>query len=276
MNRLLKTGIAAAAALILSAASLYAPAVQAAPAASTDLNKIITTDFKVTADRYYNEMGYSSNHYAYTEADVKMLAIVVYEEVRGSSYKSKLAVADVVMNRVLSPGYPGSTVKEVVTRPNQFCYNPGVNPSADCVRAARDVLEHEVWVVPQNTYFFRATGSRANWGRHKYLENIDSTAFYTDSYAGRSNIKTIPASLYQRVYKWPQFGCKPSLRVRKVQRMLNALGYKFSADGWFGMSTQDALVKFQKANGLTDDGIAGPSTLKKLIKKYGISKYLKL
>lgn len=274
MNRFFRTGISAAAALILSVASILAPVAQAAP--STDLNKLVKDDFMVTADKYYNEMGYSSNHYDYTESEVKMLATVVYLEVRGSSYKSKLAVANVVMNRVLSSGYPGDTIKEVVTRPNQFAYKPNITPTADCIKAARDVLDHEVWVIPQNVYFFRATASKANWGRHKFYARIDSTAFYTDSYAGRSNLKTIPTALYQRVYKWPQFGCKPATRVKKMQRMLNALGYKFTTDGWFGKASKDALIKFQKANGLTADGIAGPATLKKLIKKYGISKYLKL
>jgi hypothetical protein len=277
MNRMLKSVIAVAAALMISAATLFtSPVAQAAPAATTDLGKLVTTDFKVTADKYYNEMGYSSNHYNYTEDEVKMLAIVIYLEVRGSSYRSKLAVGNVIMNRVLSPGYPGNTIKEVVTRPNQFAYKPSINPTAECIKAARDVLEHEMWVVPQSTYFFRATSSKADWGRHKFYQKIDSTTFYTDSYAGRSNLKTVPMALYQRDYKWPQYGCKPSARVRKVQIMLNALGYKFTTDGWFGQATKDALIKFQQANGLTADGVAGPATLKKLITKYGVSKYLKL
>lgn len=250
---------------------------QAAPLARS-LSDMVN-DFQVKASKYYNQMGFSSNHYDYTEEELKMLAIVIHLEVRGSSMKSKLAVGNVVMNRVLAPGYPGKTIEEVVTRKNQFCYKPGVKPNGDCVKAAREVLEHEVWVVPQNTYFFRATKSTGNWSTHKYWARIDSTVFYTETkYAGRYKGGEIPASLYHRTYKWPQYGCKPSKQVRKMQVMLRALGYdkKLVTDGYFGPDTKTAVLAFQKANGLVQDGIAGPRTLTKLLGKYGTSKYLGL
>lgn len=243
--------------------------------ATTDINTLIPY-FMVKADTYYNTAGYSSNHYDYTEEELKMLAIVIHLEVKGQPYKAKLAVGNVVMNRVLSRGYPGDNIKDVVTRPNQFAYNPNCTPSAECMKAARDVLIHEVWVVPQNTYFFKVTQSKSGWGRHTYYAHIGVTAFYQDSYAGRVNVNTIPPAMFERVYKWPQVGCKPAARVRKIQIMLNSMGNKLTTDGWFGQGTKDALVKFQQANGLKADGIAGPATLKSLIKKYGVSKYLKL
>jgi hypothetical protein len=239
----------------------------------------MVNDFQVKASKYYNQMGFSTNHYNYTQEELMMLAIVIHLEVRGSSMKSKLAVGNVVMNRVLSPGYPGKTIKEVVTRKNQFCYKPDTKPNSDCIKAARDVLDREVWVVPQNTYFFRATKSTGNWGTHKYWARIDSTVFYTeDKYAGRYKGKEIPPSLYHRTYKWPQYGCTPSKQVRKLQTMLRALGYnkKLATDGYFGPETKAAVLAFQKANGLVQDGIAGPKTLTKLISKYGTSKYLAL
>ncbi len=253
------------------------PAVAKA-AAAPDVSALISAEtqkFAVKAAKYYG--GFSSNHYKYTAAEVKMLAIVIHMEARGEPYKAKLAVGNVVMNRVLARGYPGSTIKAVVTCPNQFSYRASITPNAECLKAARDVLENEVWVVPQNTYFFRSTGSKSNWGRHKYWGHIDNTAFYQDSaYAGRANTSVIPAKLFDRVYKWPQYGCKPAARVRKIQAMLKGLGYKVTADGWFGMQTKQALISFQKSNGLTADGIAGPATLRRLIAKYGWSKYLKL
>ena len=232
--------------------------------------------FMVKANKYYNSHGFSTNRYKYTAAELKMLAIVIHLEARGESFKAKIAVANVVMNRVLSPGYPGKTIKEVVTRPNQFCYNASVKPTAECVRAAREVLDHEAWAVPQNIYFFRCTKSKSNWGRHTYWGHIGTTAFYSDSYAGRSNSSAIPASLFERTYKWPQYGCKPAARVRKIQVMLNGLGYKVTADGYFGMDTHKAVVKFQTDNKLTADGIAGQATIRTLIKKYGLAKYRKL
>ena len=53
--------------------------------------------------------------------------------------------------------------------------------------------------------------------------------------------------------------------VREIQKKLKELGYyKGSADGDFGPGTEEAVIAFQKANGLTADGKAGQKTLEKL------------
>ena len=54
--------------------------------------------------------------------------------------------------------------------------------------------------------------------------------------------------------------------VRKLQELLNALGYDCgSVDGIFGSKTKAAVLAFQKANGLAADGIVGPLTWGKLV-----------
>ena len=54
--------------------------------------------------------------------------------------------------------------------------------------------------------------------------------------------------------------------VRKLQELLNALGYDCgSVDGIFGSKTKAAVLAFQKANGLGVDGIVGPLTWGKLV-----------
>ena len=54
--------------------------------------------------------------------------------------------------------------------------------------------------------------------------------------------------------------------VRKLQELLNALGYDCgSVDGIFGSKTKAAVLVFQKANGLAADGIVGPLTWGKLV-----------
>lgn len=53
--------------------------------------------------------------------------------------------------------------------------------------------------------------------------------------------------------------------VKAIQEKLKERGiYKGSVDGIYGSATAEAVKKFQKQQGLTQDGIAGPATLKRL------------
>jgi len=50
--------------------------------------------------------------------------------------------------------------------------------------------------------------------------------------------------------------------VTSLQQALTQLGYNpGTADGKFGAATTEAVTAFQKAKGLTEDGVAGPTTL---------------
>lgn len=64
--------------------------------------------------------------------------------------------------------------------------------------------------------------------------------------------------------------------VKKIQRRLKDIGYyKGEIDGIYGIETKNAVIKFQKDNKLTPDGIAGTKTLKALniTSSSGNSKY---
>ncbi len=53
--------------------------------------------------------------------------------------------------------------------------------------------------------------------------------------------------------------------VKQVQTKLKNLGfYNGKVDSIFGSQTKDAVLRFQRANGLTADGVAGPKTLSAL------------
>lgn len=53
--------------------------------------------------------------------------------------------------------------------------------------------------------------------------------------------------------------------VTAIQRKLSERGYYYAGiDGIYGKSTENAVIKFQKDNGLRIDGIAGNETLKAL------------
>ena len=56
------------------------------------------------------------------------------------------------------------------------------------------------------------------------------------------------------------------MNVRQIQNLLDYLGYDPGAiDGANGPNTRDAVIAFQKAEGLTADGIAGANTQGKLL-----------
>jgi hypothetical protein len=58
--------------------------------------------------------------------------------------------------------------------------------------------------------------------------------------------------------------------VRELQTLLKSLGYDIGTsgvDGKFGKDTMNAVIAFQKANGLTADGKVGPNTRRKLEQK---------
>ncbi len=72
-----------------------------------------------------------------------------------------------------------------------------------------------------------------------------------------SNITLVPAE--DALSKYGSRGEE----VKKIQRVLKNQGlYGGNIDGIFGKQTQNAVRTFQKNNGLTVDGIAGPKTLK--------------
>ncbi len=75
--------------------------------------------FVVKADTYYNEVGYSSNVYAYTHEDYLMLARIIHGEARGQSYNGQVAVGNVIMNRVFCRAFPNN-ILDVISAPRQF------------------------------------------------------------------------------------------------------------------------------------------------------------
>ena len=49
--------------------------------------------------------------------------------------------------------------------------------------------------------------------------------------------------------------------VKKLQSRLNELGYDCGAvDGDFGIGTKDAVIRYQKDQGLVADGVVGQQT----------------
>ena len=78
----------------------------------------------------------------YTEADVEMLARLIYTEARGVKSKTEqAAVVWVVLNRLDNPNRLQKTIADVVCAPHQFDYRPWAPVLPEFVELAEDVLE---------------------------------------------------------------------------------------------------------------------------------------
>jgi len=204
---------------------------------------------------------YSSNTYKYTSAEFEVLAKAIDCEARGERMTGKVAVGNVIMNRVL---VNNSSITAIVTAAGQFAYDANRVPTADSYEAARRVLDSEQWVVPQNAYFFRNYGGSTWNGKSsdtvKFWGKIGNHYIYVKNMDGRYNGSDVPAPMYSREYDSPRIGIVPSVEVINIQKMLISLGYAVTADGYFGEVTDKAVKDFQSKNNLTSDGIVGDET----------------
>lgn len=121
----------------------------------------------------------------YSEADVDMLARLIYTEARGvKSQTEQAAVVWVVLNRLDNPGRPENTIAEVVCASYQFDYRPWVPATDEFKALAADVLER--WqaekqgaedvgrTLPEEYQYFEGDGERnyfsAEWKSDEYWD----------------------------------------------------------------------------------------------------------
>ena len=102
-----------------------------------------------------------------TDDEIETLARLVYLEARGESATGQQAVAEVVLNRVLSPSFPGN-VYDVIYQSGQFtpagsiAYTTATQAQYDAVAAALSGPN----ILPQQVlYFAQGQNGRTNvWG----------------------------------------------------------------------------------------------------------------
>ena len=119
----------------------------------------------------------------YTEEDVKLLACLVHAEAGTQSYEGKLAVANIVLNRVKSSKYPDS-IKSVIYQAGQFSVsrsgslqkqldnfnNYSSKSQLMSLKAARDALEGDN-NIGKRLYFHTYT-SALREGYTKYATSV--------------------------------------------------------------------------------------------------------
>lgn len=106
-------------------------------------------------------------------------------------------------------------------------------------------------------HYVRTSGWGYTVGTYHY--HSGPYAGYTVNYSGEipQAFKARPTNSSSTISNYGQ--------IQKIQTKLNSLGYNCGTpDGIMGSKTKEAIMKFQKANQLTADGIPGPQTLKKL------------
>lgn len=125
---------------------------------------------------------------SFTNAEILLIAKVVYAEARGEPFLGKVAVANVVLNRYES-GIFGKTVKVVVKRRHQF--SVGRRTNDECKQAVLFLINNNLRLLPSNVYYFKR--SAKPWrsftlycaiGRHHFFTQgipvVDTTKSYID------------------------------------------------------------------------------------------------
>lgn len=112
-----------------------------------------------------------------TTAQLDLLERCVMAEGGGESYECQVAIACVIINRVLNEDYP-DTIEEVIKQDGQFSTWPTMikraNPTNEVKQAVREALTSEV--IPENVLYFRANRYH-RWGS-RYCR-MDNTYFST-------------------------------------------------------------------------------------------------
>lgn len=112
----------------------------------------------------------------YDDATVDLLARVITHEAGNQSLEGKMAVGNVILNRVNSASFP-NTVSEVVYQKGQFPGATNAKPNAQSIVAAKLVLEGAN-VVP-GAYYFNGAGISCWASRNKkHITTIGGHAFY--------------------------------------------------------------------------------------------------
>lgn len=127
---------------------------------------------------------------AYSDEEVYLLAQLVHHEAHNQSYNGKVAIAEVVLNRVNSSLFPNE-VSSVIFQGGQFTSKrrlKNVNPTDQELRIANSVLNGNLRTFNDNDIlYFRnpkitsgiAASIDKNWGSLDYETYIGDHAFYS-------------------------------------------------------------------------------------------------
>ena len=135
-----------------------------------------TTFININDDTMVEVFNHSDKTIYLTEEDVYLMAQIVYAESKGEPYEGKVAVASVILNRVLDPAFP-LTVKDVIFQPYAFsCVVDGkitVTPNQECFNAVYEAIKGN---DPTNEALFFYNPSIATCSWMHDIEKTDARA----------------------------------------------------------------------------------------------------
>ena len=118
----------------------------------------------------------------YNQEDLFWLSRVIYAESGNQSLEGKMAVGNVVLNRVANPIYP-NTIQGVLAQKNQFStYKSGAlayrTPTESCIIAAKLVLDGGVVEETEGALYFDS--ARNSWASRNrtYVTTLGGHKFY--------------------------------------------------------------------------------------------------
>lgn len=120
-------------------------------------------------DSAINVFNHNNGQLTLSQSDIDLMAKLVYAESRGEPFEGKVAVASVVLNRVVSPGFPKS-VEGVVFQKNAFsCVVNGdikAYPDEICYNAVYEAIRGK---DPTNEalFFYNPTIATCSWMKGK-------------------------------------------------------------------------------------------------------------
>ena len=139
-----------------------------------------------TQSRLFAAAAVASRGTSYTSADLYWLSRIINAEAEAESYTGKVAVGNVILNRVKSSSFP-NTVKGVI-----FEYYKGIpqfspvadgtiynDPNADSIKAAKAAFSGTSY-AGNATYFFNPDKSEGTWivNNKTFVKRIGNHVFY--------------------------------------------------------------------------------------------------
>ena len=107
----------------------------------------------------------SSNSSSYSDADVQLLARLIYGEARGESYVGQVAVGAVVMNRIKSSSFPNTMSGVIYQRYAFTAVDDGqinLTPDATAKKAAQDAMNG--WDPTYGAiYYYNPVTATSSW-----------------------------------------------------------------------------------------------------------------